>query len=122
MKPFLGSAVLVGLMRGMTQNGLNLVNAPILAKEAGISLFLNTHPDTTSPVPSAGPDAVQVKVTRGLQTHVLLGESMVIYDLGNLFCAMRTEVFVLSSNVFLPLTPRPRYMIMYLKGGKKKNP
>lgn len=39
---FLSTAVLVGMLKGHTKNGLNLINAPALAKEAGIEVSL-TH-------------------------------------------------------------------------------
>ncbi|KAG7167345.1 D-3-phosphoglycerate dehydrogenase-like [Homarus americanus] len=75
MKSFLGSAVLVGLLKGLTQNGINLVNAPVLAQEVGVSLTLHAHGNQPAPVPSTGPEALQVKVTRGPTTHVLLGNA-----------------------------------------------
>ena len=73
MDAFLGPAVLVGLLRGMTQNGINLVNAPLLAQEQGVTLSVTSHPDDLPPVIAAAPEAVQVKVTRGLNTHILIG-------------------------------------------------
>lgn len=73
MEAFLGSAVLVGLLKGMTQNGINLVNAPLLAQEKGVSLSITAHPDTVPPVLAASPDAVLVKVARGGNSHSLLG-------------------------------------------------
>lgn len=73
MEAFLGSAVLVGLLRGMTQNGINLVNAPLLAQEKGVTLTVFSHPDDVPSVMAAAPEAVQVKVTRGSKTHVLVG-------------------------------------------------
>ena len=73
MDAFLGSAVLVGLLKGMTQNGINLVNAPLLAQEQGVTLTVKSHPDELPSVAAASPDALQVKVIRGLNTHVLIG-------------------------------------------------
>jgi hypothetical protein len=35
---FLSTAVLVGMLTGHTKNGLNLINAPALAKDAGIEV------------------------------------------------------------------------------------
>ncbi|XP_063242853.1 D-3-phosphoglycerate dehydrogenase isoform X2 [Bacillus rossius redtenbacheri] len=35
---FLGTAVLMGMLTGHTKNGLNMINAPTLAKEAGIEV------------------------------------------------------------------------------------
>uniref|UniRef100_A0A0P4W810 D-3-phosphoglycerate dehydrogenase n=1 Tax=Scylla olivacea TaxID=85551 RepID=A0A0P4W810_SCYOL len=75
MDAFLGSAVLVGLLKGMTQNGINLVNAPLLAQEQGVTLSVKSHPSDLPSVAAAGPDALQVKVTRGLNTHVLIGNA-----------------------------------------------
>jgi hypothetical protein len=37
-RKFLGTAVLVGMLTGHTKNGLNLINAPALAKDAGIEV------------------------------------------------------------------------------------
>lgn len=37
-KKFVHTAVLVGILTGQTKNGLNLVNAPILAKDIGVSI------------------------------------------------------------------------------------
>lgn len=74
MEAFIGSAVLVGLLKGMTQNGINLVNAPMLAQEQGVTLSITAHPDAVPPVVAASPDAVQVKVVRGGHSHTLLGE------------------------------------------------
>ncbi|KAF0294676.1 D-3-phosphoglycerate dehydrogenase [Amphibalanus amphitrite] len=49
MRPFLGSSVLVGLMSGMTQNGVNLISAPLLAREAGIRVTcLLEDPEATA--------------------------------------------------------------------------
>jgi hypothetical protein len=35
---FLSTAILVGMLTGHTKNGLNLINAPALAKDAGIEV------------------------------------------------------------------------------------
>jgi hypothetical protein len=37
-RKFLGTAVLVGMLTGHTKNGLNLINAPVLAKDAAIEV------------------------------------------------------------------------------------
>lgn len=37
-KKFIHTAVLVGILTGQTKNGLNLVNAPTLAKEIGVQI------------------------------------------------------------------------------------
>jgi hypothetical protein len=37
-RKFLSTAVLVGMLTGYTKNGLNLINAPALAKDAGIEV------------------------------------------------------------------------------------
>jgi len=37
-RKFLGTAVLVGMLTGQTKNGLNLINAPTLAEDAGIEV------------------------------------------------------------------------------------
>ena len=68
MRPFLGSSVLVGLMSGMTQNGVNLISAPLLAQEAGIRL--SCHEEQ----PEAAARAVTVIVERDGQRHSATGE------------------------------------------------
>ncbi|XP_023288435.1 D-3-phosphoglycerate dehydrogenase [Orussus abietinus] len=40
-KKFIHTAVLLGILAGQTKNGINLVNAPTLAKEAGINIEEN---------------------------------------------------------------------------------
>lgn len=40
-KAFVRTAVLVGVLSGQTQNGLNLINAPMLAQEIGVNLQVN---------------------------------------------------------------------------------
>lgn len=37
-KQFIHTAVLVGILTGQTKNGLNLVNAPVLAQDIGVEL------------------------------------------------------------------------------------
>lgn len=78
MKTFLGSAVLVGFLKEMAKTGINLVNAPLTAQEMGVTITVNDHPDSQPSVAAAGPEAMQVKVTRGQVTHSLLGESFVL--------------------------------------------
>ncbi|CAL4120893.1 unnamed protein product [Meganyctiphanes norvegica] len=76
MKSFIGSAVAVGMMRGVTPNGINLVNAPLLAKESGITLSVEAAEEGVQfPVTSVGSDAVQLRVTVGLNIHTLVGSS-----------------------------------------------
>lgn len=38
---FLSTAAMVGILSGRTKNGLNLINAPILANEAGLKVQVN---------------------------------------------------------------------------------
>ncbi|KAK4286970.1 hypothetical protein Pmani_039946, partial [Petrolisthes manimaculis] len=75
MKDLVGPAVLVGMLRGMTPNGINMVNAPLLAKERDITLSLTSHSHQMPPVPAAAPDALQVRVVKGNSTHILLGNA-----------------------------------------------
>ncbi|XP_076032026.1 D-3-phosphoglycerate dehydrogenase [Oratosquilla oratoria] len=77
MNTFLGSAVLVGLLRAMTQNGVNLVNAPLMAQEAGVSVSMACH-DTPPPLPSPSAaaltsHALQIKLKRGTNSWSLMG-------------------------------------------------
>lgn len=73
MKTFLGSAILVGLLKGMARKGVNMVNAPGTAQEMGITISVEPHLDTPPPVLSAAPEALQIKITRGFNVHTLLG-------------------------------------------------
>lgn len=75
MEAFLGPALLVGLLKGMTQNGINLVNAPMLAKEVGVSFVVRTHPDKPAPLACSATDAIQVEILRGFKSHALLGSA-----------------------------------------------
>lgn len=66
-KKFLGTAVLVGMLTGRTKNGLNLINAPTLAKDAGIEV--SESYDGHSDVPT-----VTVTVSQGKSvSHSLQG-------------------------------------------------
>ena len=67
MRPFLGSSVLVGLMSGMTQNGVNLISAPLLAQEAGIRVTCLEEPEDAA-------RAVTVTVERDGRRHSATGE------------------------------------------------
>ena len=69
MRPFLGSSVLVGLMSGMTQNGVNLISAPLLAREAGIRVTC------VEQEPQSASRTVTVTVERDGRTHSATGES-----------------------------------------------
>ncbi|XP_068246945.1 D-3-phosphoglycerate dehydrogenase [Palaemon carinicauda] len=73
MKTFLGSAILVGLLKGMTQAGVNMVNAPGVAQDMGIKISVEAHPNKQPSVSSAAPDALQLKITTGSKDHTLLG-------------------------------------------------
>lgn len=78
MKSFIGSAIAVGMMRGVTPNGINLINAPLLAQEAGITLKVEAADAAAQvPIASAGSDAIhlRVSVAKGLNTHTLVGSS-----------------------------------------------
>ncbi|KAK9303310.1 hypothetical protein QLX08_005057 [Tetragonisca angustula] len=56
-KSFVHTAVLVGILSGQTKNGLNLINAPILAQETGIDVK-ESHED------SADVEAIVVQAER----------------------------------------------------------
>ncbi|XP_057330604.1 hydroxypyruvate reductase [Microplitis mediator] len=70
-KKFVHTAVLVGLLEGQTKNGLNLVNAPMLAKDVGVEVK-ESHIDgeVDAVVVKVGPH--QVKGTVRNNDHVLL--------------------------------------------------
>lgn len=75
MEPFLGSAVLVGVLRDVTKNDINLVNAALLAQESAVSVTIHAHPCKPVPITTTSQEALMVKVTRGTSTHVLLGSA-----------------------------------------------
>lgn len=50
LKKFIHTAVLVGILTGQTKNGLNLVNAPTLAKEIGVQINESHMNEETSAV------------------------------------------------------------------------
>ncbi|XP_037075143.1 D-3-phosphoglycerate dehydrogenase-like [Pollicipes pollicipes] len=68
MQSFLISSVLVGLMAGMTPNGVNLINAPMLAHEAGIRVSV-TRDSAATPAHTIG-----VRITLDGQEHSVVGE------------------------------------------------
>ncbi|XP_038044890.1 D-3-phosphoglycerate dehydrogenase-like [Patiria miniata] len=70
---YLGAAVTVGLLRNSTSNGMNLVNAGVLAKEIGIQIATN-HQDC-SPVPLTSP-CVSVVITVNGASHKISGSVM----------------------------------------------
>jgi hypothetical protein len=49
-RKFLGTAVLVGMLTGHTKNGLNLINAPTLAKDAGIEVSESYEGQSDMPI------------------------------------------------------------------------
>lgn len=62
---FLGTAALVGLLTGRTSNGLNLINAPQLAAEAGLVVSQTYQPGDSK--------SVTVSVTTARGTHSVTG-------------------------------------------------
>ncbi|XP_073976606.1 D-3-phosphoglycerate dehydrogenase [Rhodnius prolixus] len=74
---FLSTAVLSGMMSSRTANGLNLINAPVLAEEAGLKV-VQTHTGNTESqayvavrVGSAGVDHVVTGTSRGGESWLL---------------------------------------------------
>jgi hypothetical protein len=64
---FLDTAVLVGMLTGRTKNGLNLINAPALAKDAGIEVSQSYEGHSDAPT-------VTVSVSQGKSiSHSLQG-------------------------------------------------
>ncbi|XP_044578397.1 D-3-phosphoglycerate dehydrogenase [Cotesia glomerata] len=70
-KKFVHTAVLVGLLEGQTKNGLNLVNAPMLAKDAGVEVK-ESHADGEIDAVIVKVDSHQIKGTVRNNDHVLL--------------------------------------------------
>jgi len=66
-RKFLGTAVLVGMLTGHTKNGLNLINAPTLGKDAGIEVSESYEGHSDTPM-------VTVTVSQGKSvSHLLQG-------------------------------------------------
>ena len=66
-RKFLGTAVLVGMLTGHTKNGLNLINAPTLGKDAGIEVSESYEGHSDMPM-------VTVTVSQGKSvSHLLQG-------------------------------------------------
>lgn len=81
---FLGTAVLVGMLTGHTKNGLNLINAPALAKDAGIEVSQSYEGHSDAPT-------VTVRVSQGKSiSHSLQGMLIVQQQLCPLLCSMIT--------------------------------
>lgn len=60
LKKFIHTAVLVGILTGQTKNGLNLVNAPTLAKEIGVQIN-ESHMDSDTSAVIVKVDQYQIK-------------------------------------------------------------
>ncbi|XP_043475577.1 hydroxypyruvate reductase-like [Leptopilina heterotoma] len=71
LKKFIHTAVLVGILTGQTKNGLNLVNAPTLAKEIGVQINESHMNEETSAV-IVKVDQYQIKGTIRDNEPVLL--------------------------------------------------
>ncbi|XP_013794796.1 D-3-phosphoglycerate dehydrogenase-like [Limulus polyphemus] len=69
----LGIATLVGLMSNTSSNGINFINAPLLAKEAGIKLSIHHKEVLMSCDGQCPSSAVEIKVEAGNESHVLVG-------------------------------------------------
>lgn len=69
---FLSTAVLSGMMSSRTANGLNLINAPVLAEEAGLKV-VQTHTGNTE-----SQAYVAVRVGSAGVDHVVTGELIII--------------------------------------------
>ncbi|XP_014256858.1 D-3-phosphoglycerate dehydrogenase [Cimex lectularius] len=67
---FLTTAVLSGMLGSRCQNGLNLINAPLLAQEAGLKLSLNHTADSDDLQ-----EQVSLKIVTNASTHTLAGTS-----------------------------------------------
>ncbi|XP_033639770.1 D-3-phosphoglycerate dehydrogenase-like [Asterias rubens] len=70
---YLGAAVTVGLLKSATSNGINLVNAGVLAKEVGVQLATSHQDAAPANLPGA---LVSVLVTLQGVRHVLSGSVM----------------------------------------------
>ena len=69
-KRFLSTATLVGMLTGHTKNGLNLINAPSLAKDAGIEVSQTYEGSSETPTVT-----IAISLGKGI-THSVRGESI----------------------------------------------
>jgi D-3-phosphoglycerate dehydrogenase len=66
-KQFIHTAILVGILTGQTKNGLNLVNAPTLAREIGVELReSHVDGDTKAVVVKVGEHTIKGNIMRKL--------------------------------------------------------
>ena len=65
MKKFIHTAVLVGILTGQTENGLNLINAPTLAKDIGVEIK-DSHMDDDTMAVIVKVDQHQIKGEKSL--------------------------------------------------------
>jgi hypothetical protein len=98
-RKFLGTAVLVGMLTGHTKNGLNLINAPTLAKDAGIEV--SESYDGHSDVPTVTVTVSQGKsVSHSLQgmlhySMAVIPPNMLSTKYDNIHCILQCLLFQL---------------------------
>ncbi|XP_034935751.1 hydroxypyruvate reductase [Chelonus insularis] len=80
-KKFLHTAVLLGVLAGQTKNGLNLVNAPTLAKDAGIQIT-ESHRDGEYDAVVVRVGTHQIKGTVRNDEHLLLSIDDAVFNNG----------------------------------------
>lgn len=91
-RKFLGTAVLVGMLTGHTKNGLNLINAPTLAKDAGIEVSESYEGHSDMPM-------VTVTVSQGKSvSHSLQG--MLHYSTAAIPLIMPSTKWIISITFF----------------------
>ncbi|XP_051163164.1 hydroxypyruvate reductase-like [Leptopilina boulardi] len=81
LKKFIHTAVLVGILTGQTKNGLNLVNAPTLAKEIGVQIN-ESHMDSDTSAVIVKVDQYQIKGTIRDNESILLSINDCVFNNG----------------------------------------
>lgn len=69
---FLSTAVLVGELATGNKNGINMINAPGLAREAGIEISANYGGQVPSTIQET--KVVRVTIERSGESHTILGK------------------------------------------------
>lgn len=83
---FLSTPVLLGVLSGNVQNGFNLINSPLYAKEAGLSFFFEEFADKIN--------IVNIKTPNVLKIYVQNEDDLVISAEG-MRCATRQNTLLL---------------------------
>jgi len=95
---YLGAAALVGLLKPVSQNGLNLVSAPAFAKEAGIQVTTEHRESSTSQYPAQVSVQVQLNGATFKVTGVVAAGQPVLVAVND---AALSQGVVMSGDILL---------------------